>query len=91
VRQEDIFVIPKWVGMLLGFMSEWFVWLISGGKRSANMTVDGIRFSTMTRTLNIDKAKRRLRYQPKVSMQEGIERGVRWFMEEQEKKHEAGK
>lgn len=86
VRPEDIVVIPKWLGLTMGFMSEWFVWTISGGTRTPNMTREGIRFSTMIRTLNTDKIKRVLGYRPKVGMQEGLERSVRWFMEEGEKK-----
>lgn len=43
---------------------------------------EGIRFSTLIRTLNIDKAKRVLGYRPKVNMQEGIQTSVRWFMEQ---------
>ncbi|OXV05601.1 hypothetical protein Egran_06631 [Elaphomyces granulatus] len=86
IRPEDIVVIPKWAGLTMGFMSEWFVWAISRGTRTPNMTREGIRFSTMIRTLNTDKAKRVLGYRPKVGMQEGLERSVRWFMEEGEKK-----
>ncbi|KAL2871045.1 uncharacterized protein BJX67DRAFT_389842 [Aspergillus lucknowensis] len=81
VRTEDIVVIPKWVGLAMGFLSEWIVWAISGGSRVPNMTREGIRFSTLIRTLNINKAKRVLGYRPTVGMQEGIERSVRWFME----------
>lgn len=82
VRPEDIIVIPKWVGLTMGFVSEWVVWVISGGTRTPNMTREGIRFSTLTRTLNIDKAKWVLGYRPKVTMQEGIQRSVQWFIEQ---------
>jgi sterol-4alpha-carboxylate 3-dehydrogenase (decarboxylating) len=82
VRPEDIVVIPKWVGLTMGFVSEWVVWAISAGTRTPNMTREGIRFSTLIRTLNIDKAKRVLGYRPKVTVQEGIEHSVQWFMEQ---------
>lgn len=62
-------------------MSEWVVCVISGGSRTPSMTREGIRFSTLIRTHNINKAKRVLGYRPKVSMKEGIQRSVRWFME----------
>lgn len=45
------------------------------------MTREGIRFSTLIRTLNGTKARSVLGYRPKVGMQEGLERSVRWFME----------
>ncbi len=38
-----------------------------------------MRYSTLTRTLNIEKAKRRLGYKPIYSMQEGVERSVAWY------------
>ncbi|KAE8364478.1 hypothetical protein BDV27DRAFT_172313 [Aspergillus caelatus] len=85
VRSEDIVVIPKWVGLTLGFQNEWVAWIISGGTRPANMTREGIRFSTLIRTLNGNKAKQVLGYRPKVGMQEGLERSVRWFMENAER------
>jgi sterol-4alpha-carboxylate 3-dehydrogenase (decarboxylating) len=84
VRPEDVVVIPKWVGLTMGFVSEWVVWAISWGTRTPNMTREGIRFSTLIRTLNMDKAKKVLGYRPKVGMQEGIERSVRWFMEQED-------
>ncbi|KAE8314228.1 hypothetical protein BDV41DRAFT_563872 [Aspergillus transmontanensis] len=84
IRPENIVVIPKWVGLTLGFVNEWVAWMISGGTRPANMTREGIRFSTLIRTLNGNKAKRVLGYRPKVGMQEGLERSVRWFMENAE-------
>ncbi|KAL4734791.1 hypothetical protein BDV11DRAFT_46599 [Aspergillus similis] len=81
VEQKDIVVIPKWVGLVVGFVSEWVVWAISGGSRAANATREGIRFSTLERTLNGEKARRVLGYDPRVGMKEGIERGVSWFRE----------
>lgn len=84
IQDKDIVVIPKWVGLLIGFVSEWLVWLLSRGSKVANSTREGIRFSTLERTLNGEKARRVLGYKPRVGMQEGIERGVRWFKENPE-------
>lgn len=67
------------------------MWAISGGTRAPNMTREGIRFSTLIRTLNVGKAKRVLGYRPNVGMQEGLERSVRWFMEEREKEEKKKK
>jgi sterol-4alpha-carboxylate 3-dehydrogenase (decarboxylating) len=85
VLPEHIIAIPKWLGLAMGFVSEWVVWAISGGTRTPNMTREGIRFSTLIRTLNIDKAKRVLGYRPKVNMQDAIQLSVRWFMEQAKK------
>ncbi|KAL4767122.1 hypothetical protein BDW60DRAFT_200703 [Aspergillus nidulans var. acristatus] len=84
IQEKDIVIIPKWVGLLIGFVGEWLVWLFSRGSKVANSTREGIRFSTLERTLNGEKARRVLGYQPRVGMQEGIERGVRWFRENPE-------
>ncbi|KAL2008398.1 hypothetical protein VTN00DRAFT_8380 [Thermoascus crustaceus] len=68
VRPEDVVSIPKWLGLTIGFVSEWVVWAISGGTRMPNMTREGIRFSTLIRTLNVNEAKRALGYRPTVGV-----------------------
>ncbi|PYI12778.1 C-3 sterol dehydrogenase/C-4 decarboxylase family protein [Aspergillus violaceofuscus CBS 115571] len=84
VRKEDVVVIPKWVGLTIGFVNEWVAWVVSRGTRKANMTREGIRFSTLVRTLNGGKARRVLGYRPRVGVREGLERSVRWFVENDE-------
>ncbi|KAI9840126.1 MAG: hypothetical protein M1837_001887 [Sclerophora amabilis] len=85
VKKEEIVVIPATVGLMFGWISEWVTWITSWGTRQPVMTRDGIRFSTITRTLNGEKAKRVLGYRPRVSMDDGIERGVRWFIDNDKK------
>ena len=84
IAPKDITVIPVWIGLLIAWVSEWIVWLSNFGNREAqpNMTVEGCRLSTIHRTLNVGKAKRVLGYRPRVSLNEGIERGVRWWLDE---------
>lgn len=84
-KKDDIIVIPLWVGLIMGWISELVVWIISRGSRQANMTKEAIRLSTINRTLNVEKAKRVLGYRPKVSLDDGIRRGVRWYMENKQK------
>ena len=81
VREEDVRVIPRWVGMLLAFFAEWFVWIFSAGRKESSLTRYGVRYSCISRTLNIEKAKKRLGYRPIFGMQEGLERTVKWFQE----------
>lgn len=57
-KKKEIRVIPMWLGLLMGWVSEWIVWVLSGRKRQPNMTMEGIRLSTINRTLNGDKPKR---------------------------------
>ena len=73
-KAEEIRVIPRIVGLAMATIAEWVVWISSFGRKKSSITRGGIRFSTMTRTFRIDKAKRRLGYKPLVSMQEGMRR-----------------
>jgi sterol-4alpha-carboxylate 3-dehydrogenase (decarboxylating) len=45
------------------------------------MTVEAIRYSTITKTVNINKAKTLLGYLPIFMMRESLDRSVAWFME----------
>jgi sterol-4alpha-carboxylate 3-dehydrogenase (decarboxylating) len=85
VKENEIRAIPRWVAMLMAFFAEWFVWIFSLGRKESNLTRYGVRYSTMTRTLNIQKAKRVLAYRPIFTMEEGIERSVAWFDKEEKK------
>ncbi|KAK0516448.1 hypothetical protein JMJ35_001051 [Cladonia borealis] len=77
--REDIRIIPRTVGLAMATIAEWLVWITSFGRRKSSMTRHGIRYSTMTRTFRIDKAKMRLRYKPLVDMKEGIRRAGKSF------------
>ena len=50
------------------------------GTNGLDVTRSGFRYSSSARTYRIDKAKARLRYQPTVGIQEGIERGAKWWV-----------
>lgn len=66
----------------IGTILEWAFWVV--GKKP-NLTRNQVRYSTMKKYHNIDKARRRLGYSPVVSLHEGIKRGVRYFLEQDEK------
>jgi len=72
VKKKDIKVIPEWVGILMAFFAEWFVWIVSFGRRESNLTRFGVRYSCISRTLNIEKAQRVLGYQPIYLMNERL-------------------
>ena len=69
---ESVRVIPRSIGLVIAAIAEWAVWIMSLGQRKSSMTLSGIRYSTMTRTFRIDKAKKRLKYKPQVNMAEAI-------------------
>ena len=86
VKRQDIWAIPRSVGLTLAVIAEWVVWLKSLGKEKSTMTRGGIRYSCLNRTYRIEKAKTRLGYKPSVSLKEGIRRGVDWWLTEKRKK-----
>jgi sterol-4alpha-carboxylate 3-dehydrogenase (decarboxylating) len=45
------------MGLIMGWISEWLIWIRSTGRNQPNMTVEAIRFSTIHRTLSMEKAK----------------------------------
>jgi sterol-4alpha-carboxylate 3-dehydrogenase (decarboxylating) len=73
-KRDKVKSLPR--NLILGFAiaKEWWVWLTTFGRGKSQMESLAIRYSTMTRTYNIDKAKRILGYKPVVSLSEGIRR-----------------
>lgn len=79
---EHVWTIPKEVGIFLGLCVETVCGLIGV---SPTFTRQRIVYSTMTRYYNIEKAKRRLGYQPIISLEEGMRRSVAFTMQQQVK------
>jgi sterol-4alpha-carboxylate 3-dehydrogenase (decarboxylating) len=77
--------IPLFVGLVIAFLVEWVVWLTSLGKKRSKMSRVAIRYSALTRTYRIDKAKRVLGYRPLVSLSDGIVRSGKFFSKEGKK------
>ena len=84
-RKEDVRSIPKIVGLALAFVAERVVWTTPFGHRRSTMNRTGIRYSCLTRTYRIDKAKRILGYKPRMSLREGIQRSGRSFRKDLKK------
>ncbi|EPE33493.1 NAD(P)-binding Rossmann-fold containing protein [Glarea lozoyensis ATCC 20868] len=91
IKNEDVRVVPKWVALLMAFISEYSTWIRSWGSEQALVTREAVRLTTIERTMNGEKAKRLLGYKPKVSIREGIEKGGKWFMDEAAKALETKK
>ena len=81
VHREDVWQIPAALYYAIAVCMEWSVWVFSLGRRESQMNRKMVRYLTMTRTFDITKAKERLGYRPQVSMQEGIERAVKWYVD----------
>lgn len=85
VREEEIKIIPIWLALVRAIMSEWYIWVRTLGREHPIITREAVQLTTITKTLNGEKAKRVLGYHPKVSMEEGLARAGKWFVDEAEK------
>jgi sterol-4alpha-carboxylate 3-dehydrogenase (decarboxylating) len=80
---ERTWTLPRDVGMFLGYMSEVVFGLL---RKPPTLNRQRIIYSCMTRYYDITKARKRLNYEPLVSLEEGIRRGVRWSLEQEKEK-----
>ncbi|KAI9172066.1 Sterol-4-alpha-carboxylate 3-dehydrogenase, decarboxylating [Paramyrothecium foliicola] len=78
--KKGVWVLPRDVGLALGSLSETFYGII---RKPAVFTSQRATMASMTRYYNIAKAKRALGYEPLWTLQEGINKGVRWALEHQ--------
>jgi sterol-4alpha-carboxylate 3-dehydrogenase (decarboxylating) len=88
-REEDVRSMPKAVGLIMAAVAEWVTWIISLGRQKSRLNRVAIKFSCMTRTFRIDKAKRVLGYKPKVPLLEAIKRSGESFHRRLESKKDA--
>ncbi|OAA55973.1 C-3 sterol dehydrogenase/C-4 decarboxylase family protein [Akanthomyces lecanii RCEF 1005] len=70
---EDVWRIPRDISLFLGM-------------EEAHFTKQRASFSIMTRYYNICKAKTMLGYEPRWTLQQGVVRGVKWFLDREEVK-----
>ncbi|KAH8159197.1 hypothetical protein CIB48_g9046 [Xylaria polymorpha] len=77
---DHAWVMSRDVGLVLGYLSECFAGLLG---RQPTLTRQRIIYSTMTRYYDISKARRRLGYEPLVSLDEGVKRTVKWTLEQE--------
>ncbi|ATY62227.1 C-3 sterol dehydrogenase C-4 decarboxylase family [Cordyceps militaris] len=73
-----VWQISRDISLLLGMASEIFNSIV---QKKPTFTKQRAILSTMTRYYNITKAKMVLGYEPQWTLQEGVDRGVKWFLE----------
>nr|POE86623.1 sterol-4-alpha-carboxylate 3-dehydrogenase, decarboxylating [Quercus suber] len=76
VDPERVIVIPTFIGLNIASIIEWLVWLLSFGTKTSKVRRMDLKYSTITRTFDIAKAKTRLGYRPCFSLEEGIKLSV---------------
>lgn len=85
LSHDQIFSIPPAVGILIAFLVEWLVWILTLAHWNSKMTREGVRYTYLNHTMDISKAKERLQYAPRWSIQEGLERSADWYKEKDKK------
>ena len=74
----QVWIIGRDVGLSLATMIEWLFWLAG---RKPNLMRQQVKFSSMTRYYSIDKARIRLGYKPKWSLEESVQKTMEWYKE----------
>lgn len=74
-----------WVAYLFALVAEWYTWAVTWGQRVPLVTRQAVRMTVIHRTFNIEKAKKVFGYKPKVTIEEGVARAGKWFVEEESK------
>jgi sterol-4alpha-carboxylate 3-dehydrogenase (decarboxylating) len=77
VEEKDVWKIP--LELVCFFMAIWelIYWLATFGG-TPEVTTRMLRYTAQVRTFDIMKARKRLGYDPKVSVPEGLSRAVEW-------------
>lgn len=78
---KNVWIIPKSIGLIMATLAEWMFWLMFWGTKEPKLTRRKVKYTCMNRTFCINKAKSRLGYRPRMSMEEGIKKSVAWFQE----------
>ncbi|KAG5949983.1 hypothetical protein E4U53_005588 [Claviceps sorghi] len=76
--EKNVWTLARGTSLALGSLSAFFFGLV--GKPPTFTRVRAV-MATMTRYYNISKAKSVLGYEPLWTLQEGVDRGVAWFLE----------
>ncbi|KAK2603862.1 erg26, C-3 sterol dehydrogenase [Conoideocrella luteorostrata] len=80
---EGVWTLGRGTSLTLGGLSEIFYSIIG---KPPTFTRTRANMATMTRYYNITKAKSVLGYEPLWTLQDGVARGVTWFLDEEKKK-----
>ncbi|KAF2792462.1 putative sterol-4-alpha-carboxylate 3-dehydrogenase, decarboxylating [Melanomma pulvis-pyrius CBS 109.77] len=77
IAEKDVWKIPMGVACFFMAIWEWLFWAGTWGG-TPPITRRMLRYTAQIRTFDITKARERLGFEPRVSMEEGLRRGVEW-------------
>lgn len=81
VQPKEIWAVGEGILSVIGGLLEAGYALVTGGKKKPRLTRREVRYSCMTRYFSGDKAKARLRYVPRVGLEESVPRSVGYWLE----------
>jgi len=81
-KKEEVTVIPIWLAMFFIGLTEWLYWVGTAGRKKPEVTRLTVSYMFMPVRVDIPKAVNRLGYQPLVSVEEGVKRGVDWIIQQ---------
>lgn len=76
IESGEVTKLPAFMAYIVGFISEWTVYISSFGRRKAEVSRRTTRFCVANQTFCVDKMKRQLGFTPAISIDEGIKRSV---------------
>lgn len=81
---KTVWSIPVCVVLSLVLITEWYAHIVSFGRKKSFLDRTNVLGTTWERTYSMEKAKERLGFVPRVSLEEGIDRSAKWFVALQE-------
>jgi sterol-4alpha-carboxylate 3-dehydrogenase (decarboxylating) len=78
ITEKEVWKIPLVVACFFMAIWEWMYWIATWGG-TPPVTRKMLKYTAQIRTFDIMKARKRLGYEPRVSMEEGFRRGVEWY------------
>lgn len=82
-KPEEVVAIPRFFAMAMAAVIEWVFWVFRLGDPPLTRTV--VRLACMTRWFCIDKAKKRLGYEPLISLDDALVLGVEDYIRRRNK------
>lgn len=83
VKKEEITVLPAFMAWVIGYVSEWVVFVTSLGRKKATTSRATLRYAVCEQVFSMEKAKRVMGFVPSVGIDEAIRRSVAWYKEDQ--------
>jgi len=80
---QKVVIIPFWLMISLASIGEWVFWIFTLGTKRPRVTTDHFVAMAGGSWFSIEKAKKRIGYEPVCDTLEGIQRSVEWFQKVQ--------